>query len=80
MAQVLAVPGDRRHGFDHKGESSNTVFAKMHNLSGSTCNMHCSVGMVTNAMFSLDMATSQGLPVSVRQLKYLYFCYVIPVY
>jgi hypothetical protein len=62
MAQVLAVPGDRRHGFDHKQqmdilESSNTVFAKMHNLSGSTCNMHCSVGMETSAMFWLDIAT-----------------------
>ena len=30
-------------------ESPNTVFEQMHNLSGSTCNMHCSV-MVTNAM------------------------------
>ena len=49
--------------------SSNTVFEQVHNLSGSTCNMHCSVVMITNAMFWLDMATSQGLFVSGRQLK-----------
>ena len=30
------------------------------------CNMHCSVVMITNAMFWLDMATSQGLLVSGR--------------
>jgi hypothetical protein len=43
-----------------------TVFEQMHNLSGSTSNtcMGSSVGMVTNAMFWLDMATSQGLLVS----------------
>ena len=48
---------------------SKTVFEQMHNLSGSTCNMHCSVVMVTYAMFWFDMATSQGLLVSGRQLK-----------
>jgi hypothetical protein len=60
-------------------ESPNTVFTKMHNLSGSTCNMHCSVGMVTYAMFSLDMATSQGLPVSGRKLCYtcIFISYIV---
>jgi hypothetical protein len=67
MAQVLAVPGDRRHGFDVRQQSFVHAFGRitgiavtMHNLSGSTSNtcMGSSVGMVTNAMFWLDMATS----------------------
>jgi hypothetical protein len=48
--------------------SFNTNFEQMYNLSGSTSNMYRSVGMVTNAMFSVDMTTSQGLLVSGRQL------------
>jgi hypothetical protein len=46
--------------------SSKTIFEQMYNLSGSTSNMYPSVGMVTNAMFLVDMTTSQGLRVSGR--------------
>jgi hypothetical protein len=34
----------------------------MHNFSGSTCNMNCSVGMVTNAMFCRAMAQVLAVP------------------
>jgi hypothetical protein len=68
MAQVLAVPGDRRHGFDHTGSFFHD-FGRITGIAVSKENNVLLCDYIKNQLFNIVLTCNKHQPGKVSQTK-----------